>query len=132
MEGISDIRVVAVDPKRPPVIRKEPYIDIHFALSHQAPKTWCEDFNSLTAKKKFTATIQPEEGLFVSTWVRSPDDLAENLKFIQDKVTECNELFIAKVRARQGATDDDNEALKLESGEQGRLNRIVSELDFGE
>lgn len=132
MEGISDIKIVGVDPKRPPVIRKEPYIDVFFTLSHQAPKAWCEDFNGLMAKKKFTGTIAPEEGQYVATWIRSPDDLVENLQFLQAKVVECNDLYVAKIRASQGTRDGDNEALKLESGEQGRLNNIVSELDFGE
>ena len=50
MEGISDIKIIGVDETRPPIIRKEPYIDIFFKLSHQAPSDWCSDFNSLKAK----------------------------------------------------------------------------------
>ena len=30
MEGISDIKIIGIDEKRPPKIRKEPYIDLVF------------------------------------------------------------------------------------------------------
>jgi len=45
MDGISDIRIVGIDAKRPPIIRKEPCIDIYFELSHKVPKYWAEEFN---------------------------------------------------------------------------------------
>ncbi len=38
MEGISDIKIVSIDSKRPPVIRKQPYIALFFTLSHKGPK----------------------------------------------------------------------------------------------
>ena len=39
MEGISDLKIIGTDERRPPIIRKEPYIDVFFKLSHQAPAT---------------------------------------------------------------------------------------------
>ena len=51
MQGISDINIIGIDETRPPFIRKEPYIDIFFELSHQAPIDWCKDLNSLFRNK---------------------------------------------------------------------------------
>jgi hypothetical protein len=132
VEGISDIKIVGVDAKRPPVIRKEPYIDIFFELSHKVPKRWGEDFNALMKKQKFTASIRVDEGLYVETWVRSPDEIPENLALLKVKITECNESYIAKVLRSQGKQDADNIAIGKELGEQGRLNSIVAALDFSD
>jgi hypothetical protein len=130
VEGISDIRIVGIDSKRPPIIRKEPYIDVYFALSHKAPKNWCEDFNSLLAKQKFSATIRVDEGLYVETWVKSPDDIPANLELLKAKIAECNEQYIAKIAYSKGLRDAENSALGQEQGEQGRLNTILAGLDF--
>ena len=50
MQNIMNIKIVGIDEKRPPLIRKEPYIDLFFQLSHKVPLDWCEDFNELTKK----------------------------------------------------------------------------------
>ena len=47
MDNILDIRIIGIDEKRPPIIRKEPYIDLFFKLSCKPPLDWCEDFNVL-------------------------------------------------------------------------------------
>jgi hypothetical protein len=65
MQSISDIKIVGIDEKRPPRVRKEPYIDPVFQLSHQAPKDWCEDFNLLTRKLEPAVRINMGEGLFI-------------------------------------------------------------------
>jgi len=130
MEGISDIKIVALDAKRPPVVRKAPYIDLFFELSHKAPKVWCEDFNGLLSKYKFPAKVQPDPGLFIETWVRTPDDVAPHLEHLKLEVAECNERYIENVRLAQGRKDGENAATAQGTGEQGRLNRIVAGLLF--
>ena len=130
MEGISDIKIVALDPRRPPVIRKEPYLDLYFELSHKVPEDWSADFNELAAKKKLAAKIKPDEGLFIETWVRGPDDIIAHLEALKAKVAECNENYIAKIALRRGQEDDENALLASGTGEQGRLNRIIAGLDF--
>ncbi|MFT5449828.1 MAG: hypothetical protein ACI9DC_005026 [Gammaproteobacteria bacterium] len=132
MEGISNIRIVAVDAKRPPVIRKEPYIDIAFELSHQVPKNWSEDFNGLVSKKEFSASIRVDEGLYIETWVRSPDEIAANFDFLKRMVAECTAQYIAKIELSKGKQDTENEAANATLGEQGRLNAIVAGLDFSD
>lgn len=130
MDGISDIKITGIDSKRPPVTRKQPYIDLYFQLSHKVPRNWAEDFNALLSSRKIRAKIQPDEGLYIETWVRGPDDVVERLKLLNSKIAECNESYIAKVLLRASTKDSQNSALENEGGEQGRLNRIVSSLEF--
>lgn len=130
MEGISDIKIIAVDSKRPPVIRKQPYIDLFFTLSHKVPKEWAIDFNALVSKQNFRSNIQTDDGLYIETWVRTPDDVAGHFKMLKDKVAECNENYIAKVLLSASKRDDANSAIGNEQGEQGRLNGIIAGLEF--
>jgi hypothetical protein len=129
MEGISDIRISGMDEKRPPRIRKEPYIELFFKLSHQAPVEWCEDFNRLVSKWEYTVKIKPAAGLFIETWVRNPDEVEGSYAALKKAVISCNEDYIARIEAAAsvaaGATD-----ASQEEGEQGRLNRIIAGLDF--
>jgi len=132
MEGISDIRIVGLDARRPPVIRKAPYIDLFFELSHAVPKDWSEDFNGLLSKSEFPAKIQIAEGLYIETWVRTPDEVTEQFELLKSKVAECNERYIARTMLSRGDRDAKNSSLEGETGEQGRLNRIVAGLEFGD
>lgn len=88
MEGISDLRIIGIDEKRPPKIRKEPYIDVIFKLSHQAPGDWCDDFNALLAKHPATPKIKEKEGLYIEAWVRSPDEIVAFLELLNAKVSD--------------------------------------------
>ena len=131
MEGISDIRITGMDERRPPVIRKEPYLDLYFRLSHQAPATWCNDFNALMHKHPTTPKIKEKEGLYIEGWVKSPDEIAGLLEVLKKKVEECSRQYIERIELSLRKASDANSSLALESGEQGRLNRIIAALDFG-
>lgn len=129
MEGISDIRISGIDETRPPRIRKEPYINLVFKLNHKAPEKWCENFNSVTAKRKYPVKINPDEGLFVETWVRKTDEVEGLFDELKLAVTRCTEEYIARIEAENAAAavntvDPENE------GEQGRLNRVLAGLKF--
>ena len=131
MEGISDIRIVGIDETRPPVIRKEPYIDIFFRLSHKAPEEWCRDFNALMSKHPTVPKIKEKEGLIIEAWVRSPDDIATLLKQLKATIAQCSNLYIERIeKLRQAAIDENLMLARREGGEQGRLNRIIAELEF--
>ena len=132
MDGISNIRIVAVDSKRPPVLRKEPYVEVFFELSHAVPKNWSTDFNALFAKQEFSATIQAEEGLFIETWVRTIDEIPANFAFMKRMVTQCSDQYIAKILASQGQDSADSESSGAVSAEQRRLNTIIAALDFSD
>jgi hypothetical protein len=132
VEGISDIKIIGIDDNRPPRIRKEPYIDIYFKLSHQAPADWCSDFNAMTLKQPGSAKIQQKEGLFIEAWVRKPDEIIPLLEQLKDIVNRCNQAYIQRIERSVGNTNDANASLAQEEGEQGRLNRIIAALDFDE
>ncbi len=130
MEGISDIKIIGIDERRPPKIRKEPYIDIAFKLSHQAPADWCNAFNTLLSKHPTTPKIKESEGLYIETWVRSPDEIVTFLESLKAKVAECSRQYIERIQLSALNACDANAALEQEAGEQGRLNRIIAALDF--
>jgi hypothetical protein len=129
VEGISDIKIIGIDEKRPPRIRKEPYIDIIFKLSHKAPLDWCRDFNDLLAKHPTSPKIREGEGLYIEGWVRKPDEVEPFLSLLKEKVTECSQRYVDRIEASARSAAADN-ANKEESGEQGRLNQIIASLTF--
>ena len=131
MQGISDINIIGIDETRPPFIRKEPYIDIFFELSHQAPIDWCKDLNSQFAVNKITsnATINEKEGLFIKTWVRTPDEITSLLEQLKEEITECTHQYIERIRLSSQQSGADTSTTS-ESSEQANLNKIIASLIF--
>lgn len=130
MQDISDIKIVAIDEKRPPKVRKEPYIDLFFKLSHQVPEDWCDEFNRLTGKMEPTIKINKKEGLFIETYVRDMHLIQEHLDKIRQKITDCNELYSTSIRQREMAEAAKTAALLGDGGKQGTLNQIIATLKF--
>ena len=130
MEDIRDIKIVGIDEKRPPRIRKEPYIDFFFRLSHQAPKKWCQDFNKLAKDLVPPVKIDDNEGVFIDAYVRDMDNIAMHLDKIKRKIVLCNEQYIEEIRQRESAELARNVLLFGEEGEQGKLNKIIAALRF--
>lgn len=130
MEGISDIQIVGLDETRPPRIRKEPYIDIVFKLSHEAPTDWCRDFNNLLAKHPTSPKIRDPKGLFIESWVRKPDEIVALLDTIKAKIKECSDTYIERIEALARDKSNNNQMISEESGEQGRLNKILAGLNY--
>jgi len=129
VEGISDLKIVGIDERRPPRIRKEPYIELYFRLSHKAPADWCQRFNALLSKHYYAPKIKVDEGLFIATWVRQPDEIAELLDLLKANVTKCSSEYIRAIEAQELAAMRSGTAGE-EAGEQGRLNRIVAQLNY--
>ncbi len=129
MEGISDIRISGIDESRPPRIRKEPYINLFFTLNHKAPAKWCDTFNTLVAKRKYPVKIDPDEGEYVETWVRKPDEIEPLVDALKETVTHTTEEYIARIAAENRAAAE-KEVDPENEGEQGRLNRILAGLNF--
>lgn len=130
MEGISDIKIVGIDQNRPPMIRKEPYINLYFKLSHKAPPAWCDAFNHLVSKKKYTTRIEPSEGLYIETWLRKPDEITVVLDELKATVKLCSEEYIARLQDEMRAAAASGSGEIKDEGEQGRLNRIIAGLNF--
>lgn len=132
MEGISDLKIIGIDERRPPIIRKEPYIDIFFKLSHKAPADWCNELNSMLHKHPTAPKIKEDEGLYIEAWVKAPDDIAGFLQLLKDKVADCNGQYIKRIEQATRNAGVANSSLAQETGEQGRLNKIIAALDFDE
>ena len=130
MEGISDIKIVGIDKKRPPRVRKAPYIDVFFMLSHQAPKDWCEDFNDLANKLTPPVKIDKVEGVYVEAWVRDMSGIPAHLGDIKKTVAACNKQYIERIlRMELDATTENGDSSGAGT-EQLRLNAIVAALKF--
>lgn len=134
MEGISDLKIIGIDEKRPPVIRKEPYIDIFFKLSHQAPSDWCKDLNYLFTLQVSTAnaTITEKEGIFIKTWVRTSDEILALFDQLKVTITECTRLYIERIQLAAQQSGNSSPTQTNESSEQANLNRVLASLDFDE
>lgn len=130
MEGISDIKIIGIDERRPPKMRKEPYIDLVFKLSHKAPPDWCKDFNDSLCKMTSAPKIDLQEGLYIQTWVRSIDEIATHLQLLKNGIKACTAHYIEKVQRIASAAEGKNNLLKEGGGEQGRLNAIIAGLNF--
>jgi len=130
VEGISDLRIIGIDERRPPIIRKAPYIDIFFKLSHKAPVDWCNALNSLLQKQPTAPKIKKEEGLYIEGWVRSSDEIVAFLSMLKDRIAECNRHYIEQIELAASNAGTANKSLSKEAGEQGRLNKIIAALDF--
>lgn len=129
MEGISDIKICGIDEMRPPKILSSPYIDLFFKLTHEAPKAWCDDFNSLGGKREYKAKIDAKVGLFIETWVRKPAEVEKAFMAMKEMVDTCTADYIARARAKAGIKEDKGPAIVL-SPEQVELNRIIAGLDY--
>ena len=130
MEGISDIKIIGIDEMRPPRIKKDPYIDLYYKLSHKAPKDWCSDFNNLVSKLQYTTNIKDDEGLFIQSWVRKPEEIPDSFDLIKKAVATCSEEYIAKIEAASAAAAGKSGSEEEATGEQAKLNQILAGLVF--
>ena len=131
MQTISDISIIGIDKARPPVIRKEPYIDIFFKLSHQAPIDWCKDFNNLFTQHRDTKNVNIAEqgGIYINTWVRTPEEIPPLLELLKELIKECSTEYIKRIQLNTQQGDSATIETKA-SIEQARLNAIIDSLDF--
>ena len=130
MNTFDEIRISGIDESRPPRVRKEAYIDLHFSLSRQVPDDWCEDFNALGRGISPAAKIDKNTCLTIDTYVNDMDRIPAQLAELKEAVNECNRRYIEKLRQRELALAAENAALQGEGGEQQRLNLIVAALEF--
>ena len=132
MKGISDLRIIGIDETRPPTIRKEPYIDIFFKLSHQAPNDWCKDLNYLFSQQVATAnsTIAEKEGTFIKTWVRTADEILSLVEHLKTTISECTQQYIERIQLASQQSGNRDSTQSNESSEQANLNKIISSINF--
>ena len=129
MESIQDLKIIGIDEKRPPKIRKEPYIDLYFKLNFKPPKKWCSDFNNLISQGQYPAKINIEEGQYIEAWARKPEEIVNVLAGLKKAVATCTREFLAKILAETASQSGDGTAMEVD-GEQGRLNLIIAGLNY--
>lgn len=130
MQGINEIHIAGIDETRPPAIRKEPYIDLYFKLSQQAPPAWCGAFNDLAVRMESSPKVDAEKGLYINTWVRTAAEIPAHLGLLKQKVAEATVIYHAKIAAASQAAKDAGADASLTEGPQGQLNKIIANLDF--
>lgn len=129
MKDISDLKIVGIDEARPPIIRKEPYIELYFKLIHQAPREWCQVFNECVAKSTYPISIKIDDGLFVETWVRKAEEVEAALKMIQVAIKTSIALYIETIEAKTRNLTSQSVGVEA-TGEQLELNKIIIGLDY--
>jgi len=127
-----DIKIIGIDETRPPLVRKEPYIDLFFQLSHKVPEDWCEDFNDLTKKLNPPIKIDKSKALFIETYVRDMSQIVEHLETIKRKIITCNEHYIKRRQERELAAQAKLSAVQGISGKQSKLNKIIGALVYND
>ena len=130
MDNILDIRIIGIDENRPPVIRKEPYIDLFFKLSFKPPPDWCEEFNTLAKDLAPQVKIDKTVREFIDAYVRDMNHIPEHLAKIKAKIAACNEQYMEGIRLKELAVAEKNASLQPEGIEQRKLNSIVAALKF--
>ncbi|MCW8932802.1 MAG: hypothetical protein OQL19_21505 [Gammaproteobacteria bacterium] len=130
MNDIKDIKIVGMDENRPPQIRKEPYIDLFFKLSHKVPGEWCEEFNKLTAKLNPPVKIDTSILIYIETYVRDMADIPDLLVLIKKKIVNTSTQYIERQRQKTLADIENNASIHGQGGKQGQLNAIIKSLNF--
>ena len=130
LDNILDIRIIGIDEKRPPIIRKEPYIDLFFKLSCKPPQDWCEDFNAIAKDLVPQVKIDKTVREFIDAYVRDMNHIPEHLANIKAKIAACNEQYMEGIRLKELAVAEKNASLQPEGVEQRKLNSIVAALKF--
>jgi len=130
MSTFEEIKIMGIDEKRPPRVRKEAYIDLFFKLSRKAPLDWCEDFNALGRQIDPAAKIDKNAGECIDTYTNNMDDIQLHLNDIKQTIIDCNAQYQEKIRQRELAAAASNAELIGQDGAQHKLNEIISALRF--
>jgi hypothetical protein len=88
---------------------------------------------ALLRKHPASPRIKEKEGLYIETWVKTPNEIVAFLTLLKGKVADCNHQNIERIElSARNAAGAANAAMAQVSGEQARLNRILGALDFSD
>lgn len=130
MDNISELKIIGLDNTRMPKISGAPYIELSFKLSEKAPLDWCQDFNLIFDKYKYSTRIDINKGIFIDTWVRKIEEIPEHFNMLKLNIIECNERYTKKQAAAAAALLGKVEDMSLAQGEQARLNAMLATLTY--
>jgi hypothetical protein len=122
-----DIKLKGIDPNRRPSLRKGKYIDLCFELTRKAPRDWCLEFNMLLSKHEYKARINPDQGLYVETWVRDMTEIPKEFEHIKKNILLCTERITEKERLLRAQS---NVPESKASSDDARLQDILATLEF--
>ena len=128
MEKIANLKIKGIDPNRIPNLDNNNYIDVIYELTQKAPRNWCLDFNNFFSKDRHKTRIDPEKGVYIETWVRNMDEIANELDLIKQKIKMCNTNYIKKLEEEallRKNSQSDNSSI-----EGKKLEKILAELNF--
>ena len=130
MTLFNEIKITGIDANRPPRVRKEPYIDMFYQLSEDAPEEWCEDFTGYGRQLNPMAKIDKSTRGIIGTYVNDMNFIPAHFAQLKEAVANCNVQYLEKLEQREAAMAKDNANLKEQGGQQFKLNEIVASLDF--
>ncbi len=129
MKGISDLKIIGMDPARPPIINKKPYIELFFKLNHKAPLDWLGQFNDQMAKGKYPIKIRSKDSAIIETWVREVSEIEPVFIAIQQAIKTCIDNYLNRLAALQNAEQANQSGATL-SPAQIELNTVIASLKF--
>jgi hypothetical protein len=130
MEDITTLKMIGTDESRPARLSSAPYIELVFKLSEQAPLEWCQDFNLMFDKYKYSVRIDINKGIFIETWVRKMEEISPHFELLKTKIISCNGLYLKKQVALNLKLSGDKQDISVEQGEQLRLNAVLAGLNY--
>ena len=128
MGQIDKIKIKGIDINRPPNLDNNNYIDVIYELTQHAPKDWCLNFNNFFSKERHKTRIDPNQGLYIETWVRDMDEIPTELSLIKHKIKTCNKMYMEKLN--QEALLRENAKSDKESIKSRKLKNIIANLNF--
>ena len=130
MEDITTLKMIGTDQNRPALLSGAPYIELVFKLSEQAPLEWCQDFNLMFEKYKYSVRIDINKGIFIETWVRKMEEIPPHFELLKTKIIACNELYLKKQAALNLKLLGDTQDISAAQGEQLKLNNVMAGLNY--
>lgn len=130
MTTINQIKLIGIDEERPPLMRKEAYIDLFFKLSQKAPQDWCEDLNKMGHQVEPSFKIDKANGSIVETWTRDMDQIPQQLEKIKKKIKECNEQYLERLRLKVISDAAKTVSANGQDSKQAKLDLIIATLNF--
>ncbi len=129
MIEVLELKIIGLDPDRPPMLQRQPCIDLAFQLSDIAPADWCDEFQKGVGKQRYPIKIDPEAGEFVETWVRTPEEIEKALETVKELVQRGNVAYKEALYAKNNIVAPD-EPVKEVSPAQLALDKVVAALNF--
>ena len=128
MSGIENLKIKRLDPNRRPSLKNKKYIDVFYELTQKAPRDWCGDFNLLFSKSSLNAKINPDEGLYIETWVRDLTHIQNELDQIKELIKICNKNYIDQ-KLKEAAALQRADSIQGDS-KSDALDKVLDLLNF--